>query len=82
MDSALKKSTLKIISAHVLDVVERYKTDETGSTAIEYGLMSALIGFLAITGMSSLGMSVNTNFYSIAYVFDGPPSIPTTNGAP
>ena len=41
MDSALKKSTLKIISAHVLDVVKRYKTDETGATAIEYGLMSA-----------------------------------------
>ena len=81
MDSALKKSTLKIISAHVLDVVKRYKTDETGSTAIEYGLMSALIGVLAITGMSSLGMSVNAKFDGIADALDGPPSIPTTNAA-
>ena len=79
MDSALKKSTLKIISAHVLDVVKRYKTDETGATAIEYGLMSALIGVLAITGMSSLGMSVNAKFHLIANAFDGPPSIPTAN---
>ena len=75
----MKKSTLKIISAHVLDVVKRYKTDETGSTAIEYGLMSALIGVLAITGMSSLGMSVNAKFDRIADAFDGPPSIPTAN---
>lgn len=75
----MKKSTLKINSAHVLDVVQRYKTDETGSTAIEYGLISALIGVLAITGMSSLGMSVNAKFGGIADAFDGPPSIPTAN---
>ena len=81
MDSVLKKSTLKIISAHVLDVVKRYKTDETGATAIEYGLMSALIGVLAITGMSSLGMSVNAKFDDIADAFDGPPDIPMANAS-
>lgn len=40
--------------------------DETGATAIEYGLMAALISIAAITAMGALGNSlVNTfNFVS------------------
>ena len=84
MDSALKKSTLKIISAHVLDVVERYKTDETGSTAIEYSLMSALIGVLLITAASALGQNLNDLFNGASLAIDAaggdaPADIPQTN---
>ena len=84
MDSALKKPTLKIISAHVLDMVKRYKIDETGATAIEYGLMSALIGVLLITGASALGQSVNELFNGVSLAVEGidgdaPADIPQAN---
>jgi len=80
----LKKPTLKIISAHVLDMVKRYKIDETGATAIEYGLMSALIGVLLITGASALGQSVNELFNGVSLAVEGidgdaPADIPQTN---
>ena len=86
MDSALKKPTLKINSAHVLDMVKRYKIDETGATAIEYGLMSALIGVLLITGASALGQSVNELFNGVSLAVEGidgdaPADIPQTNSA-
>ena len=86
MDSALKKSTLKINSAHVLDMVKRYKIDETGATAIEYGLISSLIGALLITGASALGQSVNELFNGLSLAVEGvdgdaPPDIPRANSS-
>lgn len=82
----MKKPTLKIISAHVLDMVKRYKIDETGATAIEYGLMSALIGVLLITGASALGQSVNELFNGVSLAVEGidgdaPPEIPRSNSS-
>jgi len=84
VDSALKKPTLKIISAHVLDMVKRYKIDETGATAIEYGLMSALIGVLLITGASALGQNVNELFNGVSLAVEGgdaPADIPQANSS-
>ena len=86
MDSALKKPTLKINSAHVLDMVKRYMTDETGAAAIEYGLMSGLVGALLITGASALGQTVNELFSGVSLAVEGidgdaPADIPQTNSA-
>ena len=80
----LKKPTLKINSAHVLDMVKRYKIDETGATAIEYGLMSSLIGALLITGTSALGQNVNDLFNGVFLAIEGadgdaPADIPQAN---
>jgi pilus assembly protein Flp/PilA len=36
--------------------------DETGATAIEYGLMAALISVAAIAAMGSLGNSLSNTF--------------------
>ncbi len=36
--------------------------DTTGATAIEYGLMAALISIAAITAMGSLGNSLSATF--------------------
>jgi len=58
-------------------------TDETGTTAIEYGLISSLIGALLITGASALGQNVNELFngvFSLAVEgADAPPEIPRFN---
>ena len=37
-----------------------------GATAIEYGLIAALIAVAAITAMSNLGSSLNTTFNTVA----------------
>jgi len=40
--------------------------DEQGATAIEYGLIAALIAVAAITAMQSLGSELNTTFNTVS----------------
>jgi len=40
--------------------------DEQGATAIEYGLIAALIAVAAITAMQSLGNELNTTFNTVS----------------
>ena len=40
--------------------------DESGATAIEYGLIAALVSIAAIGAMTSLGSSVNTMFTTVS----------------
>lgn len=44
--------------------------DEQGATAIEYGLIAALIAVAAITAMQSLGNSLGTTFSGVATTLD------------
>lgn len=46
-------------------IVSRFMRDETGATAIEYGLIAALIALAIITGAGALGNAVNTKFKTI-----------------
>ena len=40
--------------------------DESGATAIEYGLIAALIAVAAITAMQGLGNELNTTFSTVS----------------
>jgi pilus assembly protein Flp/PilA len=40
--------------------------DEAGATAIEYGLIAALIAVAAITAMGSLGNNLSTTFKNVS----------------
>ncbi|MFN3624372.1 MAG: Flp family type IVb pilin [Hyphomicrobium sp.] len=40
----------------------RFAQDESGATAIEYGLIAALIGVAIITGASAVGTNLGTLF--------------------
>jgi len=40
--------------------------DEQGATAIEYGLIAALIAVAAITAMTSLGSNLNSTFTTVS----------------
>lgn len=40
--------------------------DEAGATAIEYGLIAALIAVAAITAMGALGNSLSNTFSSVS----------------
>ena len=41
------------------------KNNEAGATAIEYGLIAALIAVAAITAMTSLGTQLSTTFNEV-----------------
>ena len=42
--------------------VSKFMSDESGATAIEYGLIAALIAVAAISAMSGLGDQLETTF--------------------
>ena len=44
----------------------RFVKNESGATAIEYGLIAALIAVAIIAGAQALGTSLNTQFNGIA----------------
>jgi pilus assembly protein Flp/PilA len=47
-------------------LISRMLKDESGATAIEYGLIAALIAVALITGASTLGNSINTQFNGLS----------------
>lgn len=44
----------------------RFVNDESGATAIEYGLIAALIALAIIVGAGKLGTALDTQFADIA----------------
>ena len=46
--------------------MKRFAQDESGATAIEYGLIAALIAVVVITAVTSLGTNLSSKFNSIA----------------
>ncbi|MBU1287456.1 MAG: Flp family type IVb pilin [Alphaproteobacteria bacterium] len=44
----------------------RFLKDESGATAIEYGLIAALIAVAIIGGVTALGNSANATFNTVA----------------
>ncbi len=49
-----------------MTLIKRFLGDETGATAIEYGLIAALIAVVIITALTSIGTKLNTKFAVIA----------------
>jgi len=47
-------------------IVRRLTEDRRGVTAIEYGLIAALIAIAAITAMTTLGTSLSNTFSDVA----------------
>jgi pilus assembly protein Flp/PilA len=45
--------------------LRKLNKEETGATAIEYGLIAALIAVAAITAMTSLGTSLSKTFNKV-----------------
>lgn len=47
-------------------VLLRLLSDDTGVTAIEYGLIAALISIAAVTVMSTVGTNISSVFNTVA----------------
>lgn len=55
-------------------LISRFYKDESGATAIEYGLIAALIALAIMVGAGALGNALNNKFNDIATaVKDGKP---------
>ena len=46
--------------------VTRFLKDESGATAIEYGLIAALIAVVVITALTTIGTNLKADFTSVA----------------
>jgi pilus assembly protein Flp/PilA len=47
-------------------LISRFVRDESGATAIEYGLIAALIAVVIITVLTTIGTNLNNKFVSVA----------------
>jgi pilus assembly protein Flp/PilA len=47
-------------------ILRKFIANEGGATAIEYGLIAALIAVVIITALTSIGTNLNTDFTSVA----------------
>lgn len=46
-------------------LIQRFKSDEDGATAIEYGLIAALIAVAIIAAVRTLGTTLSGTFTSV-----------------
>lgn len=49
----------------------RFLKDESGATAIEYGLIAALMAVIIIAGIGAIGGQLKTKFQGIADTIEG-----------
>lgn len=47
-------------------ILKKFISDESGATAIEYGLIAALIAVVVITVLTTIGTNLNTKFQAVA----------------
>lgn len=54
------------------NIISRFMRDESGATAIEYGLIAAGIAVVIITAVQTIGTNLNTTFTSVANAVKAP----------
>ncbi len=50
----------------MMKILRKLRKDNKGATAIEYGLIAALVAVAAIGGMSALGTALDGKFTSVS----------------
>ena len=51
--------------------ISKFMSDESGATAIEYGLIAALIAVVIIAAVTALGTNISTKFGEVATAIGG-----------
>ncbi len=49
----------------MIEFIRKFIKDESGATAIEYGLIAALVSVAAIGALSAMGASLNAMFTAV-----------------
>jgi pilus assembly protein Flp/PilA len=52
------------------NLIKNFVNDESGATAIEYGLIAALIAVAMIAGATQLGESIDDKFQDVSTALD------------
>jgi len=60
------KAPLKLLEASMKATLKRFVRDESGATAIEYGLIAAGISVAIIAVVKTLGGNLNTTFTTVS----------------
>jgi pilus assembly protein Flp/PilA len=60
------------IGSSAMQTLYRFLNDETGATAIEYGLIAALVSVVIITAVATLGDRLTDTFTSISDCLEDP----------
>ncbi len=53
-----------------MHTLRKFLKDESGATAIEYGLIAALVSVAAIGALTAMGTSLNTMFTAVSTALD------------
>ena len=61
----------------MINLLKRFHKDESGATAIEYGLIAALISIAIIGGASAIGEDLSGKFTEISDKLKGTPAAET-----
>ncbi len=59
------------ITGLTMTILKNFLNDESGATAIEYGLIAALISVVIITAIKLVGSNLSTTFNSVATSLSG-----------
>ena len=54
-----------------MNMLKKFLRDESGATAIEYGLIAALISVVIITAVTTVGTNLNKTFTSVGGALAG-----------
>ena len=54
-----------------INILKKIRKDESGATAIEYGLIAALVSVAAIGALTAMGTSLNLMFTTVSGVLSG-----------
>jgi pilus assembly protein Flp/PilA len=69
--------SLKMLSLYT-NLMARLRTEEKGATAVEYGIMVALIAVVIIVAVSTLGGTLNDMFTNVETKIPAPTTAATT----
>jgi pilus assembly protein Flp/PilA len=65
-DQPAKPLYLRGMRTRTMDIIRKLIRNDKGATAIEYGLIAALIAVAAIAAMQGLGTSLQTTFNNVS----------------
>jgi len=59
-------SIMERLKEQAMQMLTKFLRDESGATAIEYGLIAALISVVIITAVSTVGTNLSATFNTVA----------------
>ena len=63
-------SVLKPMVMRMYKAIKNFAEDESGATAIEYGLIAALVSVAAVTALTNVGNSLSSMFDKVSSDLD------------